>query len=1036
MVVSIGDILQLSRLAATLYTKGWLVARDAPQDFRDLVQELLLLKDVLFIVHRKVTREVTRDDDDDGLYSHVTNRVLQQCSGALLDFSVLVAKYEKLALSDRGHWFRRLQWSTEQAGIDTCRKNLQNYQRMLQLVLTPEGRTKLSEEAAHDAREDGAATSAKSCSPYLDEQSMYRDGPGTSYMHHTRPQTIDSAQTLVHSHNSPPLQARESFSQARPRSNQMHANAEAADVLSLQRSSSHFTEQSSLSDAQWSRELGQPSRFIPHRPSDASLDGRLRHLSFGTISSNDSFQGQPLENTVFPPWEISDRREKHDCPEELEAAFLQSFDSIGNEMLDESWIRVATWWLIKSQTVFKMLSSSTAIHHQKHDFHDYSHWENTTSKDQAYVDLLKASWILDELIRERKVAGNLTKPHIRKLVIDLMKAFKSDLHYRQRDKSFGGVPATPVLLEQDLSLLESFEQMVEAKENEPRAMDDLTTSQRWITIDKDHGGFEGEHVLFRSFVNAQIGQRHERSKSSDAPYIILLWTKAGESEINVSLCNQRDTMNLSRKMTVEDLEFGYQDAEAANRGHDVTALHLDFPSQPAEINFLAASDANEFRKGPKRFFDAVKGRDPRPGELTVFSTVLKSYRNVNVTTSSASPSLGDHAHSSFDSCELRLYEQMDETCWKSFRRLVVSSSADSKKLGSVSHWLPMSNVRVQVEDTTVTISWSDCAHLEKKSGGNYNPYYSFVYRPDTPNQKVILLFNDSEAAQRFEDCVLYLTETPPQVRLVNKLDSTSAFQETRIYSLYDQDDPDRGYHGIVYAKKSPKTYHFSQICYIYRDLDFSFLNQNASEIELQNVRAPQYISTRHKMLSRPKDSDAPPEFREVTSVFWPVQLTFSTDDDAVQFLSGLTGWRLKFYKQCAKLVATDTSHFHKPKKTYKNAEISLWEKSASEVGSLTQLLVRLPEMDRPWITAMLESSGGGLGLPSGGVAELKNLVIQQGKDLDTKHMKANCEETNSKHCWKFTITFKIASGLSLGDPRPRYDSNISTPAMMNHPVKQ
>lgn len=95
MVVSIGDILQLSRLAATLYTKGWLVARDAPQDFRDLVQELLLLKDILFIVHRNVTRQVTRDDDN-GLCSHVTERVLQQCFGALSDFSDLVAKYEKL----------------------------------------------------------------------------------------------------------------------------------------------------------------------------------------------------------------------------------------------------------------------------------------------------------------------------------------------------------------------------------------------------------------------------------------------------------------------------------------------------------------------------------------------------------------------------------------------------------------------------------------------------------------------------------------------------------------------------------------------------------------------------------------------------------------------------------------------------------------------------------------------------------------------------------------------------------------------------
>ncbi|KAL8659408.1 MAG: hypothetical protein Q9226_000435 [Calogaya cf. arnoldii] len=472
-------------------------------------------------------------------------------------------------------------------------------------------------------------------------------------------------------------------------------------------------------------------------------------------------------------------------------------------------------------------------------------------------------------------------------------------------------------------------------------------------------------------------------------------------------------MNLSRKLTAEDIEYGHRGVEGAHQGNNATALHLEFPSQFAEINFLTASDFDEFHERPKRFFDAVKGRDPRPGELTIFQTVLKSYRNANTMASPAKPFLGDSTHNSFGSCELRLYEQMDETCWKSIRRLVVSSAAESKKLGSVSHWLPISNVRLQVEDSTVTVCWSDCAHLEKKSGGNYNPYYSFVYRPDVPNQKVILLFNNSDDAQRFEDCILYLTETPPQVRLVGKIDSASAFQETRIYSLYDQDDPDRGYHGIVYAKKSPKTYHSSQICFVYRDLDFSFLNQNAGEIELQNVRAPHYISNRHKMLSRPKDSDALPEFREVTWVSQPVQLTFSTDDDAVQFLSDLTGWRLKFYKQCAKLVVTDTSHFHKPKKTYKSAEISLWEKSASEAGSLTQLLVRLPEGDNPWLTARLEVSGGGLGLPTGGVAELKSLAIQQGKDLDTKHMKANTDEVNSKSRWKFTVTFKVPSEYAL-----------------------
>ncbi|KAL8775660.1 MAG: hypothetical protein Q9209_000156 [Squamulea sp. 1 TL-2023] len=988
MFLSVGDIIQLSRLAADLYTKGWVVAREAPQEFRDLVHELLLLKDVLFIVNRKVTR-----DDGAGLY----------------EFSILVAKYENLALSDRGHWYRRLQWTREQDSIRNIRNKLQKYQQLLQLVLTPEGRTILSEGSTNDVKDGGSTEWANVFPSNHDEQSTYRGRPGASFSQTTRTQTIDTAPTLVNPHYSPSGRHGESFSRSRNRrSDPAYLNADTSDNLAVERTLSQLTGLSSQSDSYRTEEYSRPPRSSTHRTSDASTEGHPRQTSLGTIGLKDALWDQPLENTVFQPLEIPEQREKHECPEELKAAFLDSFEAIGDEVLDESWIRIATWWLIKSQSVFRSLMSITS-HSRIDTFHDYSRWENTTSRYQAYVDLLKASWILEELIRKRKVAGDLTKPLSRKLVIDLMKALRSDLHHRQHDTSPSTIPEDSLLLKQDLSLLESFEQTVEAKENEPRAMDDFTTSQRWITIDKDHGGFPEEHILFRSFVNAQVGQRHERSKSSNAPYVILLWTKIGESEIMVSLCNQRDTMNLSRKVTPEDLHYDHQIAGTIHQDNNTTALHLEFPSQSAEINFLTASDFKEFRKGPQQFFNAVKERDPRPGELTVFQTVLKSYRNATAATLTAGSPGSDSAHKSFDSCELRLYEQTDDTCWKSTRRLVISSAADSKNLGSVSYWLPISNVRLQVEDMTVTISWSDCAHLEKRSGGNYNPYYSYVYRPDVPNQKVILIFSNGEDAQRFEDCILFLTETPPQVLLIGRINSATAFQETRIYSLYDQEDPDRGYHGVVYAKKSPKTYHFSQICYIYRDLDFSIQNQNAAEIELQNVRAPHYISTRHKMLSRPKDSDAPPECREVTRVFRPMQLSFSTGDDAERFLKALTGWRLKFYRQCAKLVLIDTSHFRKPKKTYKNAGILLWEKSALETGAITQLLIRLSEGDRPWITARLEVTGGGLGLPTGGVAELKSLAIQQGKDLDRKHMKANTEEANPKPCWKLTIMFTVPS---------------------------
>ncbi|KAL8712594.1 MAG: hypothetical protein Q9220_003125 [cf. Caloplaca sp. 1 TL-2023] len=1015
MFLSVGDVLQLSKLAADLYTKGWVVARDAPQEFRDLVHELSLLKDILFIVHRKVNREADS-------YGEPTKRVLQRCLQTLSEFSELVAKYEKLALSDRGHWFRRLQWSREQDSIRSCRNKLQKHQQLLQLVLTPEGRTILSEDRNNDTQQDvGIQWSETFPLPYGSEPAFPRRLGSSSLSQPSRTKTIDSAQTLIPSYSTPPLTSADYSPSIRQRHRNAYLSSDYNELPPIQKSPSQITGRSSLSDSSRSAENNYPSQIFPKRASDASVDGRLRQASLGTIGSEDTQWRPPSDQTIFQPLEIAENREKHECPEQLKQAFLESFESVDDEILDETWIRVATWWLLKSQNVLRMAAVSTDDA-RKSLYRDYSHWENTTSKDQAYVDLLKSSWIVDVLIRERKIAGELTKSQPRKLVIDLLKALKSDLHHRRHERSCGKIPDTATLLKQDLSLLESFEQTVEAKENEPRAMDDLTTSQRWITIDKDHGGFQNEKILFRSFVNAQIGQRNERSKSSNAPYVILLWTKSGESEISVSLCNHRDTLNLSRKLTSEDIE-DWRSLEA-----DTTALHLEFPSQPAEVNFLTTTDFKSFREGPQKFFDAVRGRDPRSGELTIFQTVLKSYRNVNASRGSES-SESDAAQRSFGSCELRVYEQMDETCWKTIRRIVVSSAADSKKWGSASYWLPISNVRLQVEDCTITVSWSDCGHLEKKSGGNYNPYYSYVYRPDEANQKIILLFESSEDAQRFEDCILYLTETPPQVRLTSRIDCPSAFQETRVYSLFDQDDPDRGYHGIVYAKKSPKTYHYSQICYVYRDLDFSIQNQNPAEIELHNIRVPHYISTRHKMLAKPREQDALPEFREVTWISRSLQLVFSCDDDAVRFFGGLTGWRLKFYRQCGKLILTDTGHFRKSKKSYKGAEIYLWEKAAPEDGLWTQLVVRLLDGDEPWLTArrkqtftndayttktnvsQVAASGGGLGMPTGGVAELKGLAIQQGKDLDTKHMKANPkEESNSKPCWKFTVMFKEAGG--------------------------
>lgn len=69
---------------------------------------------------------------------------------------------------------------------------------------------------------------------------------------------------------------------------------------------------------------------------------------------------------------------------------------------------------------------------------------------------------------------------------------------------------------------------------------------RWITCDEKNAGFDDENVLFRCFVNAGVGVRRMRVDSACAPYLIVLWTKDGESEIKITFCNQDGSLNLTR----------------------------------------------------------------------------------------------------------------------------------------------------------------------------------------------------------------------------------------------------------------------------------------------------------------------------------------------------------------------------------------------------------------------------------------------------------------------------------------------------------
>ena len=75
----VGDAIVLVKLAYTLYEDGFLVARHAPDEFRELLEELRLIKKILFGIQARFRRDGSSED-------RLTEQVLDKCHAALHAF--------------------------------------------------------------------------------------------------------------------------------------------------------------------------------------------------------------------------------------------------------------------------------------------------------------------------------------------------------------------------------------------------------------------------------------------------------------------------------------------------------------------------------------------------------------------------------------------------------------------------------------------------------------------------------------------------------------------------------------------------------------------------------------------------------------------------------------------------------------------------------------------------------------------------------------------------------------------------------------
>ena len=86
----IGDTIALTKLAYTLYSRVIIVARDAPEQFEELLEDLNVYKKVLYRIGGQL------DQASDPSYTENLRDALNRCFHTLYDLRDLTTKYDNL----------------------------------------------------------------------------------------------------------------------------------------------------------------------------------------------------------------------------------------------------------------------------------------------------------------------------------------------------------------------------------------------------------------------------------------------------------------------------------------------------------------------------------------------------------------------------------------------------------------------------------------------------------------------------------------------------------------------------------------------------------------------------------------------------------------------------------------------------------------------------------------------------------------------------------------------------------------------------
>ena len=136
----IGDLLAVTKLAWDLYHNCYLVAREAPDDFRQLVNELASLQGVLRTLRDDVHSDKSFLERMGENRKETLERCLTSCTDTLRKLQRLIIKYRELGFADGLQFWRKIKWVGKQGEIKELKSKIMVHTCNISLCMSSIGK--------------------------------------------------------------------------------------------------------------------------------------------------------------------------------------------------------------------------------------------------------------------------------------------------------------------------------------------------------------------------------------------------------------------------------------------------------------------------------------------------------------------------------------------------------------------------------------------------------------------------------------------------------------------------------------------------------------------------------------------------------------------------------------------------------------------------------------------------------------------------------------------------------------------------------